>query len=156
MLVAQSCRTHCDPMDWSLPSSSVHGILQAKIPEWLAIPFSRRSYPLKRLTSVSHVAGRFFTIGATREALWWRRYFKWQWSHTWNTRSHVFHFLASVFESNSFPLCVNNRCFPPFFCFFIFALQNIVGIKFVYNIYIYTHTCIRVYACVYSIYIMWS
>ena len=41
MLVAQSCLTLCDPMDYSLPGSSVHGILQARILEWVAIPFSR-------------------------------------------------------------------------------------------------------------------
>ena len=38
MLVAQSCSTLCDPMDCSPPGSSVHGILQARIPEWAAIP----------------------------------------------------------------------------------------------------------------------
>ena len=43
MLVTQSCLTLCDPMDCSLPDSSVHGILQARILEWLAIPFFRRS-----------------------------------------------------------------------------------------------------------------
>ena len=37
----QSCPTLCDPVDCSLPDSSVHGILQARIPEWVAIPFSR-------------------------------------------------------------------------------------------------------------------
>ena len=41
--VAQSCLTLCDPMDWSPPGSSVHGILQARILEWAAIPFSRGS-----------------------------------------------------------------------------------------------------------------
>ena len=40
-LVAQSCLTLCDLMDSSLPSSSIHGILQARILEWVAIPFSR-------------------------------------------------------------------------------------------------------------------
>ena len=43
MLVAQSCPFLHDPMDCSLPHSSVHGILQAKILEWVAIPFSRGS-----------------------------------------------------------------------------------------------------------------
>ena len=43
MLVAQSCPTLCNPMDWSLPGSSVHGILQARKLEWVAIPFSRQS-----------------------------------------------------------------------------------------------------------------
>ena len=43
VLVAQSCPTLCNPMDYSLPGSSVHGILQARILEWVAIPFSRGS-----------------------------------------------------------------------------------------------------------------
>ena len=43
MLVAQSCLTLCDPMDCSPPSSSVHGILQARILEWVSISFSRVS-----------------------------------------------------------------------------------------------------------------
>ena len=42
-LVAQSCPTLCDPMDRSPPSSSVHGILQARIVDWIAIPFPRGS-----------------------------------------------------------------------------------------------------------------
>ena len=41
MLVAQLCPTLCDPLDCSLPGSSVHGILQARILEWVAIPFSK-------------------------------------------------------------------------------------------------------------------
>ena len=41
MLVTQSCLTLCDPMDFSLPGSFVHGILQVRILEWVAIPFSR-------------------------------------------------------------------------------------------------------------------
>ena len=43
VLVTQSCPTLCDPMDCSLPGSSVPGILQARILEWVAIPFSRGS-----------------------------------------------------------------------------------------------------------------
>ena len=46
VLVAQSCLTLCDPMDYSLPSSSVHGILQARILEWIAISFSRGSFQI--------------------------------------------------------------------------------------------------------------
>ena len=41
--VAQSCLTLCDPMDCSLPGSSIHGIFQTRILEWVAISFSRRS-----------------------------------------------------------------------------------------------------------------
>ena len=43
VLVTQPCPTLCDPMDRSPPGSSVHGILQARILEWVAIPFSRES-----------------------------------------------------------------------------------------------------------------
>ena len=42
--VSQSCPTPCDPMDCSPPGSSVHGILQARILKWVAIPFSRGSF----------------------------------------------------------------------------------------------------------------
>jgi len=41
VLVAQSCLTLCDPMDGSLPGSSVHRIIQARILEWVAMPFSK-------------------------------------------------------------------------------------------------------------------
>ena len=49
-------------------SSSVHGVLQARILEWIATPFSRGSYPARDQTPVSCIAGRFFLICATREA----------------------------------------------------------------------------------------
>ena len=54
--VAQSCPTLCDPMDSSLPGSSVHGILQARILEWAAVSFSRRSSRHRDRTRVSHTA----------------------------------------------------------------------------------------------------
>ena len=66
--VAQSCLTLCDPMDCSPPGSSVHGILQARRLEWVAISSSRGSSQPWGWTSVSCVAGRFFTIWDTREA----------------------------------------------------------------------------------------
>ena len=69
VLVVQSCLTFCDPMDYSLPGSSVHRILQARIPEWVAIPFSRGLSQTRDWTHVSHSTGRFFTVWATREAL---------------------------------------------------------------------------------------
>ena len=65
VLVAESCPTLWDPMDCSPPGSSVHGILQARIPEWVAIPFSRRSSQPRDLSRVSRIAGRFFTLWAT-------------------------------------------------------------------------------------------
>ena len=45
MLATQLCLTLCEPMDYSPPGSSVHGISQVKIPEWVAIPFSRGPPP---------------------------------------------------------------------------------------------------------------
>ena len=60
--VAQSCLTLCDAMDCSLPGSSVHGILQARILEWVAMPFSRGSSGSRDQTRVSCTAGKFFTI----------------------------------------------------------------------------------------------
>ena len=69
VLVAQACPTLCDPMDRSPPGSSVHGILQARIPEWVAIPLSKRTSQPGDWTQVYWVAGRFFTIWAIREAL---------------------------------------------------------------------------------------
>ena len=51
----------CDAMDCSPPGSSVHGILQARILEWVAIPFSRGSLQPRDRTHVSCIAGRFFT-----------------------------------------------------------------------------------------------
>ena len=65
VLVAQSCPTLCNPMDCSAPGSSVHGIPQARILEWVAMPFSRGSSQPKDQTWVSCIAGRFFTIWAT-------------------------------------------------------------------------------------------
>ena len=56
-------------MDYSLPGSSVHGIFQARVLEWVAISFSRGSYWPRDRTWVSCIAGRRFTIWATREAL---------------------------------------------------------------------------------------
>ena len=60
--VAQSCPTLCDPVDCSLSGSFVHGILQARILEWIAIPFSRGSSQPRDQTQASHIAGGFFTI----------------------------------------------------------------------------------------------
>ena len=60
--VAQSCLTLFDPMDCSPPGSSVHGILQARILECVAIPFFRGSSWPRDQTQISHISGRFFTI----------------------------------------------------------------------------------------------
>ena len=54
----------------SLPGFSVHGILQARILEWVTISFSRASSRPRDRTQVSHIGGRRFNLWATREALW--------------------------------------------------------------------------------------
>ena len=60
--VIQSCPTLCDPMDYT-----VHGILQARILEWVAFPFSKGSSQTRDRTQVSRIAGGFFTSWVTRE-----------------------------------------------------------------------------------------
>ena len=65
----QPCLTLNDPLDCGPPGSSVHGVLQARIPEWVAIPFSRGSSRPRNQTWVSCTADRFLTIWATGEAL---------------------------------------------------------------------------------------
>ena len=69
LLVTQSCSTLWDPMDYSPPDSSVHGILQARILELVAIPLSRESSWCRDRTRISCIAGRFFTVWATKEDL---------------------------------------------------------------------------------------
>ena len=61
-LATQLCPTVWDPMDHSLPGSSVHGILQARILEWVAMPSSRGSSQPRDQTQVSLIAGKFFII----------------------------------------------------------------------------------------------
>ena len=60
LLLTRSCRTLCDPKDCGPPGSPVHGILQARILEWVAIPSSRRSFQPRDRTRISCSAGRFF------------------------------------------------------------------------------------------------
>ena len=68
VLVAQSCPTLCDPVDCSPPGSSVHGILQARILEWVTTLSSRGSSQPRDWTQVSGITGRFFSIWATSVA----------------------------------------------------------------------------------------
>jgi len=64
MNVTQSCPTLWDPMDYT-----VHGILQARILEWVGFSFSRGSSQPRDKTQVSHIAGGFFTSWTTREEI---------------------------------------------------------------------------------------
>ena len=65
VLVAQQCLTLCNPIDCSLPGSSIHGIFQARVLQWVSISFSRGSSQLRDLTRVSRIAGRHFTLWAS-------------------------------------------------------------------------------------------
>ena len=67
-VVSQLCLTLCRHMDCSLPGYSVHGILQARILEYVAVPFSRGSSQPRDQTQVSCIAGRFLNTIATWEA----------------------------------------------------------------------------------------
>ena len=66
--VVQSCLTLCNPMDCSLPGSSLHGILQARVLEWVTSSFSRGSSWPRDRTWVSPIPGRHFNLWVTREA----------------------------------------------------------------------------------------
>ena len=68
LLLIQTCLTLCSPMDSSVSGSSVHGILQARILEWVIHSLLPGSSPPRDQTQVSCIAGRFFTIWAAREA----------------------------------------------------------------------------------------
>ena len=68
-LFAQSCPTLFNPIDYSPPGSTVQGILQARILEWVVMPSSIGSSQSRDWIQVSHIADRFFTAWATREAL---------------------------------------------------------------------------------------
>ena len=67
--VAQLCPTLCDPMDYNPQGSSVHGISQARILEWVAISSSRGSSWPRDQARVSCIAGKFFTNWATGKSL---------------------------------------------------------------------------------------
>ena len=68
-MCAQLSLTLCNPMDCSPPGFSLHGILQARILEWVAISFSRVSSWPRDQTHVSCIEGEFFTIWASRDSL---------------------------------------------------------------------------------------
>ena len=82
--VAQSCLTLCNPMDCSLPCSSIHRIFQARVLEWVAISFSRGSSRPRDWTQVSCIAGRHLPVWATREV--------------WGLYLQVFCFFGNIYK----------------------------------------------------------
>ena len=94
--VAQSCQTVCD-----LPGSSIHDVLQARILEWVAIPFSRGSSQPRDRTQVSRIAGRCFTLWAIREARIPRR----KLVSNWNPNSGTF----SQAQLNTSSICTRKE-----------------------------------------------
>ena len=89
-LVTQLCPTLCDPMDCSPPGSSVHGIFQARILEWVAISFSRESSWPRDWTWISCVACRLFTIWVTMEVCTFYLFYIWKFVPL--NLSHLFFF----------------------------------------------------------------
>ena len=89
VIVTQSCLTLCNPMDYSLPDSSVHGIFQSRILEWVATPFSRETSQPRDQAQVLHIAGRLFTTWATGAALNYQNCHTIQQSHFWIYRKEM-------------------------------------------------------------------
>ena len=109
----QSCHTLCDPIDCSPPGSSVHGILQAGILEWVATPFSRGySWP-RDWTLVSCVAGRFFTIMMVAGVLFiYLVYF----AHWWIPRTDSGHRSCSMLISMTTSKWITKRMHEWIYC----------------------------------------
>ena len=87
--------TLCDCMDSNLPGSSVHGIFQARVLEGVAISFSRGSSQPRDWTQVSCIAGRCFTIWATKKALWYPTAFQYIGYYICTTKTKHFPFKPS-------------------------------------------------------------
>ena len=102
VVVAQLCSSPCDPMNCSPPGSSVHGIFQARTLEWFAMLFCRGSSPPRDQTRVYRVAGRFFTIWTTREALRTSFFWNTQGKHEMARDHRVWH-LRALDSSPTFP-----------------------------------------------------
>ena len=116
VLVTWSWPTLCNTMDCSPPDSSVHGVLQARILKWVAIPFSRGfSWP-RDWTLISHTAGRFLTMWFTREAHILVTTVKFQCHLTFSNDIGLLFFLEKIQERVKkkivilYPLFITNDC----------------------------------------------
>ena len=104
--VAQSCPTLCDPVDCTLPGSSVHGIFQTIVLEWIAISFSRGSSQTRDWTRVSLIVDRHFTIWATREVKYEEslKDLCWGWNELRDWDRHIYTTRYNIGEGNGTPL----------------------------------------------------
>ena len=111
-----SCPTLCDPMDRSPPSSSVHGILQARILQWVAVPSPRGSSRPRGRTRISCVAGRFFSAELLGKPPLHQEpalaFFKQRFCHVSHIRSQN---TAGVLATQTSKSCKTHR--KVFFCF---------------------------------------
>ena len=109
----------------SLPDSSIHGILHARLLEWVAYPFSRGSSQPRNLSSVSCSVGRFFTSWAIREAI----IFTWDylllfWEVTIHFQFPLFFIFKNIVSYCNFLIKMWNNCFP--FYFHVLAFNDTV------------------------------
>ena len=117
VLVAESCPPLWNPMGCKAPGSSVHGILQARVGDWVTIPFSKASSQPRDRTQVSCIAGGFFTIWATWETLRVKHVYT---IHFCNpprdSRSYVFPFVCWCISSKKLSQITCPVTFLPSFC----------------------------------------
>ena len=113
-------------MDCSLPGSSAHGILQARIQEWVTMPFSRGSFWLRDWTRVSRVVDRRFAIWATREVHGQRYMFIFIINHSNNLQCILYSFISSIlflFDWNNL-IVMNDLKRLPFLSFYKLEIQG--------------------------------
>ena len=103
VLVSQLCLALCDPLDYSPPGLSVHGIFQARILEWVAIPISRGSSRPRDWMQVSCITGGFFTIWVKLIyfLIKWDVSKKWWWEPRAEDRKHELRFALHTIDTNS-------------------------------------------------------
>ena len=87
----KSCLTLWDPMYCNIPGSSIPGIFQARVLEWVAISFSRGSSQPRDQTRFSHIVGRCFTVWATREVNNGQTYYLSDWITVYYTWRNILH-----------------------------------------------------------------
>ena len=122
------CLTLCDPVDCSLPAFSVHGILQARILEWVAIPFPRGSSRSRDWTWVSCIAGRFFTTWATQGNRWSLFQFCKSWYKLF------INYMGILTCDSAFHWCFNNQTATSWSGFMNSIVKNIICcMSFIFN-----------------------